>query len=144
MSKTRVNKKKRLKVIERSKSRCEYCQILADYSPSAFDVEHIWPESKGGQSILSNLALACGGCNKKKSDSITALDKLSGNVVNFFHPRQQIWKEHFCWNTDGTIIIGLTDVGRVTVEVLKMNRVELMNLRKLLIMVNLHPPIDTI
>jgi hypothetical protein len=60
--------------------------------------------------------------------------------VPLFHPRLQQWSEHFTWSEDGKRIIGLTPTGRATVETLRMNREELVNLRELLIAVGKHPP----
>jgi hypothetical protein len=36
-----------------------------------------------------------------------------------FHPRTDIWRDHFRWN--GAELIGLTDVARATIEVLAIN-----------------------
>lgn len=46
-------------VIERSGNRCEYCQLPAQLQVGGFEIDHIEPRSRGGQTILSNLALAC-------------------------------------------------------------------------------------
>ena len=38
-----------------------------------------------------------------------------------FNPRTQMWTEHFAWSPDGTLIIGLTPLGRATVVALRLN-----------------------
>jgi hypothetical protein len=46
--------------------------------------------------------------------------------VPLFHPRRDRWSEHFAWND--LVLVGLTPIGRATVELLAMNawqRVEL-------------------
>ena len=48
-------------------------------------------------------------------------------MTPLFHPRQQLWDEHFRW--EGIHIVGLTEVGRTTIRVLCMNRDEQLELR---------------
>ncbi|MGH9800799.1 MAG: hypothetical protein ACRD82_10580 [Blastocatellia bacterium] len=72
-----------------------------------------------------------------------AKDPVSQKMVPLFHPRQQIWMEHFAWNEDYTLVSGLTATGRATVERLKLNRKSVVNLRRALATLNLHPPFST-
>lgn len=60
-----------------------------------------------------------------------------------FHPRQMAWQEHIGWNEDYTIVIGLTPIGRTTIDALHLNRDGVVNLRKLLRLVGKHPPLFT-
>lgn len=126
--------------IARAEGRCEYCQSWVAYATQSFDVDHILPVSRGGQSTLDNLAYACSGCNQHKSNHTTAYDPLEGQPVALFHPRQQQWDEHFSWNEDYTLVIGITAVGRATVEALHLNREGVVNLCRLLRLSGLHPP----
>jgi len=144
VSRDKISQKNRTKVRERAQGRCEYCQILLEYSHDPFHMEHIIPLVKKGLSILLNLAFSCGGCNNYKSTRTEWIDPQYGETVRLFHPRKDIWKEHFCWSEDTTLVIGITEVGRATIEALKMNREGLVNLRGLLNLVNKHPPSDTI
>lgn len=57
-----------------------------------------------------------------------------------YHPRQHVWFDHFVWSTDYTLILGITPVGRATVEKLQLNRDGLVNLRAILAPLKLHPP----
>ena len=41
---------------------------------------------------------------------------------------------------DDLYIVGITPIGRATIDLLKLNRVNATNLRKLLKMAGLHPP----
>jgi hypothetical protein len=127
-------------VSEKSDGVCEYCRSQKDYSPDPFAVEHILPRVRGGTDALENLALSCHGCNGHKSVKISALDTITREEVPLFHPRRQQWHEHFEWNWDYTIIIGRTPVGRATIEALQMNRLGVINLRRLLQPAGLHPP----
>ena len=59
-----------------------------------------------------------------------------------FHPRRQRWSDHFAWNEDATLIIGLSSTGRATVTSLHLDRPELVNLRRILAAAGEHPPPD--
>jgi hypothetical protein len=130
----------REEVLNRAKSLCEYCQSQENYSNSTFEVEHILPISKAGKTVLENLAFACSGCNKFKSDRIAGFDAQSQTEVEFYNPRKDRWHEHFAWNEDFTEIISKTPKGRVTIKALKLNRKNLINLRRVLILAGEHPP----
>jgi hypothetical protein len=126
--------------IERAKRRCEYCQSPMDYTSQSFVMEHIIPLAEAGETSLNNLALACGGCNGHKYTKVKATDQVSQIQVPLYHPRQQAWQDHFAWSADYLQVIGLTAVGRATVDALKLNRPGVINMRKLLLMARLHPP----
>ncbi len=130
----------RREVIKRAKGLCEYCRTDSDFSDSPFDVEHIIPLSRNGTNELDNLALACHGCNMKKSNKTKFFDVVSQEIPRLFHPREDIWKENFGWSENYLIVVGLTPVGRVTVELMKLNRKGLINRRKALFMMGQHPP----
>ncbi len=125
----------------RAKNCCEYCNSQEKFATQSFSIEHIYPLSKGGQTTLDNLALACQGCNNHKYNKTEGIDSVSGEIISLYHPRQQNWSDHFCWSNDYTLIIGLTPIGRVTVDVLRLNREGLVNLRRILYAMGEHPPI---
>jgi HNH endonuclease len=120
---------------------CEYCKAFASYSPTTFVIEHTLPLSKEGTNDLLNLALACQGCNGYKYNFTHAIDPATGDFVQLFNPRLEEWKTHFFWNEDFTLIIGQTSTGRATIGRLKLNRQELINIRKVLFLIGEHPPI---
>jgi len=124
----------------RAKGCCEYCLSQEDYSPERFSIEHIYPCSKGGSSDLDNLALSCQGCNNCKYTKTHALDPVTKELVRLYHPRQDRWNAHFTWNEDYSTLVGLTSVGRATIDALKLNRLGLVNLRQALYQVKIHPP----
>lgn len=103
-------------------------------------MDHIEPESLGGVSKEYNLAAACAICNNRKSNVQTVVDPLTNEVVPLFNPRTQIWREHFKWSEDGTRLIGLTSIGRATVEKLQINREITVRERKRWVEVGWHPP----
>lgn len=135
----RVSASQRREITKRAQRCCEYCYSPMDYVPESFSVDHIIPKSKGGTSTLDNLALACQGCNGHKYKKTEGRDSLSGELTALYHPRQQRWREHFTWNEDLTIVVGLTATGRATVEVLHLNRQPVVNLRQMLATVGKHP-----
>lgn len=45
-------------VIERAGNRCEYCGLSQIGQEATFHVDHIIPESAGGQTTAENLAMA--------------------------------------------------------------------------------------
>jgi hypothetical protein len=120
-------------VARRADYRCEYCRLPRGYSPAPFEIEHVISRAEGGSDDPTNLALACGGCNGHKAVAISALDPETGETVPLFHPRCDLWTEHFEWRAGGTLLSGLTPVGRATIVRLRLNRHEVVNLRKLLI-----------
>lgn len=130
----------RTEVENRAQDYCEYCRSSVKFGVQSFECEHIVPLSQGGQTTLNNLAFACGGCNRIKATRTTATDPDSGKEVPLFHPRQQQWADHFVWNEDFTLIIGLTATGRATVSALRLNRPGVVNLRQVLLVVGEHPP----
>jgi len=134
-----LNKLKEL-IVKRAAGLCEYCKSPANISPQPFVIEHIIPKSKNGETIEENLALSCQGCNNYKNNKISGLDTLTGETINLYNPRTQEWTDNFKWSDDVLEMIGITAVGRVTIEELKLNRVELQNLRKVLANAGKHPP----
>ena len=127
-------------IIERAKGRCEYCQSRMDYSAQPFVFEHITPFNQVGETALTNLALACGGCNGHKYTKTTGRDPISTEIAPLYNPRQQQWHIHFSWSDDYLQIVGLTPTGRATVVALQMNRPGVINIRRLLRMAGQHPP----
>lgn len=130
----------RKQITERAKSVCEYCKALSQFSFHTFNIDHIIPISKDGLTTFENLALSCSNCNKCKHDKLVTKDPQSNLLVDIFNPRLQKWTDHFVWNEDTTIIIGLTPTGRATIFTLKMNKPEAINLRKALVHYGVHPP----
>ncbi len=106
-------------VRQRAGNRCEYCLLRQEQSGLSHHVEHIVAKQHGGSDDLANLALACNRCNASKGPNLTGIDAASGDVVPLFHPRRDVWTDHF--EFAGPRIVGLTSAGRVTVYVLAMN-----------------------
>jgi hypothetical protein len=119
---------------------CAYCRTAESLTVSIFEFEHIIPRSAAGETIFENLCLACPSCNRYKASRQTAVDSITQQEVNLFHPQLQMWGEHFAWIEDATEIIGLTPIGRATIVALKMNRPQLIRVRKMWVKMGEHPP----
>ncbi len=139
MPKSRLSSQQKTAVKQRAQDCCEYCWSQEAYSPDTFSVEHIVPLAKGGTNDANNLANACQGCNNRKFVSTEAIDSLTGAMAVLYHPRRDRWAEHFAWDEDYLVMIGLTPTGRATVEKLELNRKGVVNLRRLLQESGLHP-----
>jgi HNH endonuclease len=124
-------------VEERAGRRCEYCRMHQALQGATFHVEHILPSSRGGPTVLDNLAWACPGCNLHKSDRTEALDPETGERVSLFNPRTQAWHEHFQFAAYQ--VLGLTATGRATVLLLNLNHPRRMLIRQAEEMFGLFP-----
>jgi len=125
-------------VRSRASDTCEYCVLPQSVRRLRFHVEHILPRQHGGNDDLDNLALACGRCNRHKGPNIAGIDPVTGQMTRLFHPRTARWSEHFRWN--GPLAVGLTPIGRTTVEVLLMNQPDEIAIREELIASDRFPP----
>ncbi|MFN0175866.1 MAG: HNH endonuclease [Saprospiraceae bacterium] len=135
-----MNKSVRQAVKLRARYLCEYCQSPEYFSPDPFEIDHIFPLASGGNSQLENLALACSGCNGYKSDSFMAIDPGTGQVSPLYNPRTDDWAGHFRWDTGFVYIVGISPIGRATIDKIKVNRESVVNLRRVLVKVGEHPP----
>jgi hypothetical protein len=132
----------RQRVVVESRNQCAYCHTLTSITGARLVIDHILPEAVGGQTVRENLCVACHSCNEFKGAQEEAKDPLTGRRVHLFHPRKQLWSDHFCWNEEGTNIIGLTPVGRATVVALNMNHPVIVEARRRWARVGWHPPRD--
>lgn len=115
-------------VRQRAGNRCEYCDRRQEDSPLAsLHVEHIIPRKHLGSDKADNLALACVNCNSHKGTNVAGYDPETGALTELFHPRRHAWAEHFQWR--GVLIVGVTAIGRSTVEVLDLNSPQRLRLR---------------
>lgn len=140
MTRPHVPAQLRRAVIARARSLCEYCLSPVSHAVSSFAIEHIIPVDRGGKTTAHNLALSCQGCNSHKYIKTEANDPLTKHPVPLFNPRRQKWLEHFAWNRDFTLMVGLTPTGRATIVALHLNRPGVVNLRRLLYRAGKHPP----
>lgn len=114
-------------VRQRAENRCEYCLLQQVHSELTHHIEHIVAKQHGGDDSSDNLALACHRCNLQKGPNLTGIDPLTEEMVRLFHPRHNLWGEHFQWR--GVRIEGITKIGRATVRLLAMNDIRRLELR---------------
>jgi hypothetical protein len=100
-------------------------------------IEHIDP---AGGDDPDNLCLSCSSCNLSKATATTAPDPETGQETPLFHPRTQVWGEHFEWIDGGLRLRGKTASGRATIDRLKMNQHRLVRARRNWITAGNHPP----
>ena len=124
----------------RAGERCEYCRSPENFSPDTFSIEHIFPRALGGTSEADNLAFSCQGCNGVKSIRVEAFDAVTSAFVPLFHPRRDGWNDHFRWSADSLQVEGISAIGRATIEMLQLNRRGVVNLRRVLMRDDNHPP----
>lgn len=117
-----------------------YCLCAETMLGIAHEMEHIVPEAAGGETIRENLWIACRRCNSFKSSRCDAQDQVSGKTAPLFHPRKNVWIEHFRWSSDGTLIVGLTASGRATVDALQLNHPLIVAAREMWVRIGVHPP----
>jgi hypothetical protein len=128
----------RRRVIERAKNRCEYCGLAQAGQEAAFHVDHIHPVNNCGPTTFANLALACVGCSLRKGARRSGVDPKTGRNSPLFHPRRDLWTEHFRWN--GARLLGLTPTGRATIAMLDLNRPLALAIREEEMHWQRHPP----
>ncbi len=137
-----ISESLKARIREQAGDRCGYCQSLQKYVWGTLEIEHTLPKSKGGQTVESNLWLACRPCNGHKADQTNGIDPITLNQVPLFNPRTQKWRDHFTWSDDGISILGITETGRVTVKALQMNNTYALTVRSAWVSVGWHPPED--
>jgi hypothetical protein len=114
-----ISQSLRREIRARAGGRCEYCLISEALLLAGCEVDHIVSRKHGGTTELPNLALSCVRCNRAKGTDIGSVDRESRNFVRLFNPRMDRWNEHFVM--DGVRVIGLTEIGHVTVTLLRFN-----------------------
>jgi hypothetical protein len=120
--------------------RCGYCHTPEALIGMPLEFEHLHPEAHGGPTTRENLWLACTRCNDFKGDRIAAMDPQTGETAPLFNPRTQRWMQHFAWSPEGTLIMGLTPIGRATVDALRLNNEFIVVARKFWVEAGWWPP----
>jgi 5-methylcytosine-specific restriction endonuclease McrA len=111
----------RQRIRQRANFLCEYCHSSEEASASLFTLDHIVPQSLGGDDTEDNLALACHRCNGRRYNFTEGMDSQTNMLVPLFNPRKDRWFEHFTWSVDGYNIFGVTPIGRATIDRLDLN-----------------------
>ncbi len=131
-------KSRRQQVWDRALGCCEYCQVAQQHDPRPFHLDHIRPQKHSGTTVLDNLALCCAACSLFKGPNPAGYDPETGTLTRLFNPRTDYWDDHFEWA--GPVLIGTTDIGRATIQVLRINERLRVEHRSLLIDLGEFPP----
>lgn len=123
------------RVRQRARNTCEYCKLSQSSQEAAFHIDHVRPQVRGGETSLANLALACVTCSLRKGARTQVRDVQTGRLVRLFHPRRDVWTDHFRW-TRGWRLIGCTPTGRATCTALGMNRPAIIAIRRTLVLLD--------
>lgn len=118
-------------VVARANGCCEYCGLHESCSDVVHEIDHIRSIKHGGSGNRSNLCLACFYCNSFKGSNVAGFDPVTATLQPLFNPRSQTWTHHFEWI--GPELIGLTAVGRATIDVLRINLPPRVELRRTLL-----------
>ena len=132
-----VSQRLRREVFARAGGRCEYCLMPAWALLAGCEVDHVISRKHGGITDLSNLALSCARCNRYKGTDVGSFITASGLFVRLFNPRIDQWAEHF--TLEVARISGRTDVGRATMQLLRLNVDERLLERRLLLKLGEYP-----
>ena len=101
------------------------------------EVDHVISRKHGGITDLSNLAFSCARCNRAKGTDVGSISRSTGAFVRFFNPRIEQWQEHF--SLEGAHIVGLTEIGQVTIKLLRLNDEERIVERAVLQLIGEYP-----
>jgi hypothetical protein len=128
-----------LEVRARAAKVCEYCLLPQITQEATFHIDHVIPVSRNGATAPNNLALACVTCSLRKAARVRVRDPQSDRLVALFNPRVDNWDEHFAI-TKQMRIRGRTATGRATIDALKMNRFDVIAIRRALVLLGNFPP----
>lgn len=101
------------------------------------EVDHVISRKHGGITDLSNLAFSCARCNRAKGTDVGSISRSTGAFVRLFNPRIERWQEHF--TLEGAHIVGLTEIGQVTIQLLRLNDEERIVERAVLQLIGEYP-----
>jgi hypothetical protein len=72
--------------------------------------------------------MACPNCNWNKGPNLSAIDPADSSIALLFNPREDSWHHHF--ELQDLHIVGLTPTGRATVQLLRMNAQDRVEVRR--------------
>ena len=115
----------RRQVRERAFYACEFCGVTEIEIGGELTIDHFQPKSKGGGDDLDNLIYACIRCNQYKGDYWGG----GTSATKLWNPRKEPASRHFLELENG-VLMGLTQVGNVSIKRLRLNRPLLIRNRK--------------
>lgn len=97
---------------------CEYYRLPEAQMYYSGQIDHIISEKHGGPTQGANLAFTCLTCNRHKGSDIASL-AADGTVTRLFHPRQDLWDDHFF--LVGLVVQARTPIAEATIRLLQLN-----------------------
>src|SRR5947207_2189508 len=85
-------------VVERAYHVCEYCLVHELDAYHGCEVDHVRSIKHEGPTMLENLAYACFHCNRHKGSDLGSIGNRSGELIRFYNPRVDRWRDHFYLN----------------------------------------------
>lgn len=112
--------------------RCAYCRTIVKTSQASAEIEHIIPKSERPEWMYEplNYCMSCKMCNTKKSTNGVLKDGVYKSFPNdstdylIVHPHLDKYSQHINI-IDGILYEGLTDKGKETIRICKLDRYEL-------------------
>lgn len=120
-----VNDAIKLAVRQRASFACEYCGVTEESAGGELTVDHFRPQSKDGGDELDNLVYCCVRCNLYKGDFWIE----SSDALQIWNPRREPFELHF-WQAESGRLFALTVTGELTLQVLRLNRPQLITYRQ--------------
>lgn len=110
--------------------KCAYCGSSIDTAAHKGVIENFYPKSKYPQMSfqLDNLLLACQICDRSKADEFPVDDNDEPMLLN---PRTDNYQEHIRLEKKTGLLNPITNKGKITIELLNLNRMALVEQRKL-------------
>jgi hypothetical protein len=109
---------------------CGYCTMSeVEAKGIGFQIDHYIPQSEPSTNPnrYSNLIWACQPCNRDKGEFFPP--ELRAKGTRFFKADEDVFEEHF--EPDGLRLKWKTTVGETTVETLRLNKLNLLRIRKI-------------
>lgn len=131
MSKTYIPAALRRLVRRRADDTCEYCLRPEFIALKTYHVDHVISEKHLGTTEADNLALACPTCNLLKGSDIATYIPALDETVRLYHPRRDVWAEHFKLTPSG-LLIAYTHEAMGTVQLLELNHPDTVSIRAVL------------
>lgn len=113
------------KIREKAGFACEYCGTSETDTGGELTIDHYQPISKDGIDEEENLVYCCFRCNLYKGDYWHD----EPNQIRLFNPRTDKRDEHF-WLSGSGKLFALTEIGSITVKLLRLNRPPLVKRRQ--------------
>jgi len=92
----------RNRVFARDGQCCQYC----GRTEGPFEIDHVYPKGKGGETTLNNLVVSCYWCNRKKHTNIgmwpkTSLEKERAKHITIYYLTTYTFISTLTWEFPG-------------------------------------------